>query len=51
INNLLSTVEENTNDNNQQKFLSNIDNDIEKTNQHMRHLLAELDEKTRRIKE
>ncbi|CAF4970916.1 unnamed protein product, partial [Rotaria sp. Silwood1] len=51
INNLLSTVEENTNDNNQQKFLSNIDNDIEKANQHMRHLLAELDEKTRRIKE
>ncbi|CAF3862766.1 unnamed protein product [Rotaria sp. Silwood1] len=51
INNLLSTVEENTNDNNQQEFLSNIDNDIEKANQHMCHLLAELDEKTRRIKE
>ncbi|CAF2885591.1 unnamed protein product [Rotaria sp. Silwood2] len=51
IDNLLSTVKENTNDNDQQELLSNINNDIEKANQHMRNLHAEIDEKTRRIKE
>ncbi|CAF0751568.1 unnamed protein product [Rotaria sordida] len=51
ISNLLSTVKENINDNDQQELLSNIDNDIEKANQHMRHLHTDIDEKTRRIKE
>ncbi|CAF4097930.1 unnamed protein product, partial [Adineta steineri] len=49
---LLSKVslEENV-DNNSQELLSNIDNDVEKANQHMRDLHSEIDEKTRRIKE
>ncbi|CAF4409120.1 unnamed protein product, partial [Adineta steineri] len=49
---LLSKVslEENA-DNNSQELLSNIDNDVEKANQHMRDLHSEIDEKTRRIKE
>ncbi|CAF4484310.1 unnamed protein product [Rotaria sp. Silwood1] len=51
IGNLLSTAKENTNDNDQKELLSNINNDIEKANQHMRSLHSEIDEKTRRIKE
>ncbi len=42
---------EETSDNNQTELLSNIDNDVEKANQHMRDLHSEIDEKTRRIKE
>ncbi|CAF4087517.1 unnamed protein product, partial [Adineta steineri] len=44
------SLEENV-DNNSQELLSNIDNDVEKANQHMRDLHSEIDEKTRRIKE
>lgn len=47
----MSTVNEIKSDSDQQEFLSNIDNDIEKANQHMRSLHVELDEKTHRIKE
>ncbi|CAF3682940.1 unnamed protein product [Rotaria socialis] len=51
LTNLLSTVTENTNENDQQELLSNVNHDIEKANQHMRNLHIEIDEKTRRIKE
>jgi hypothetical protein len=48
---MLSTVAKNNSDNNQQKLLSAIDNDIEMANQRMRDLHAVIEEKTRRVKE
>ena len=49
---LLSRIDDNNCESDQQQiFLSTIDNDIEKANQHMRSLHSEIDEKTRRIKE
>jgi hypothetical protein len=45
---LLSILNENSSDEN---FLSIIDNDIKKSNQHIHDLHSEIDEKTRRIKE
>jgi chromosome segregation ATPase len=52
IGDLLSTIRENSPENNQQnELLSTIDNDVEKANRHMRDLHSEIEEKTRRIKE
>ncbi|CAF4112772.1 unnamed protein product, partial [Adineta steineri] len=47
---LLSIIKENSSNNNQQ-LLSTIDNDCEKSNQHIRDLHKEVDEKTAQIKE
>ena len=49
--NLLSRINENNCESDQQAFLLNIDNDIEKASQHMRSLHSEIDEKTCRVKE
>jgi chromosome segregation ATPase len=52
IGDLLSTIRENSPENNQQnELLSTIDNDVQKANRHMRDLHSEIEEKTRRIKE
>jgi len=48
---LLSILTENSSNNNNQDFLSIIDNDIQKSNQHIHDLHSEINEKTRRIKE